>query len=90
MKKGLNRMDVAKYHKWLAQDVPPKAIAKKLHTTVEVLKKLNPEAWKAGEKKRVARDKEVQQEKADNRQKADILVETAAKVMAGGQGLPTI
>jgi hypothetical protein len=90
MKEGLNRMDIAKYHKWLAQEVPPKAIARKLHTTVEVLERLNPKAWEKGEKKRAAREKEVQQERVANRRKADILVETAAKVMSSDPAFPPL
>ena len=90
MRKGLSRIDVARYHKWLAQDIPVKAIAKRLHTTLDVLDRLSPEKWAAAEKKRKDIEVKAQKERIDNRKKADILVETAARVMSGDKALPEV
>jgi len=82
MKEGLNVMDIAKYHKWLKAEVPLKKIARRLHTSVAVLERLNPKAWTAAEKKRKAIEEKARQQRIENKKKADILVETAAKVMS--------
>ena len=82
MKKGLNVMDIAKYHKWLNAGIPLKNIARRLHTSVAVLERLTPKAWAAGEKKRKAIEERARKQRIENKKKADILVETAAKVMS--------
>ncbi len=58
MKKTMNKPDIAKFHKLLAEDVSLKKISEGLGVTIDTLKKFTPDIMQAISDKKKKKDKD--------------------------------
>lgn len=74
-KNGLNRKEQLLAAKWMTEGAEPAAVAKRLHTTIAVVKRFTQEKLDAADK--AASERAAQQNKvmANKRKKAEILKE---------------
>lgn len=87
-KNGLNRKEQILAAKWMTEGIDPSQIAKKFHTTAEVIKRFTQEKMDAAEKR--AQDRLKAQNKATTarREKAKVLteaIEVAGKESANAE-----